>query len=192
MEEATGFNPNGSAGAVDGPDTSVRDDVSISTTSASQNTPHATRTDSSSTDLSSAAAHSTSSTPRLTTFNNDSDESKFLTLQGIFSSMKEFDIRHALKMANGDVQTALDNLLNVQYLRSTGQQPRGIDGFFEPEDTAPGPRKKRKGKGKQKPVMSQPFGLDPVNKEVLEKSQAKELKREQAMFSHPPLLPSTC
>jgi hypothetical protein len=64
----------------------------------------------------------------------------------MFTALKEFDIKTALRKANGDFQTALDDLLNIQYLESAGERRRGVDGFFTPEeDEAPGTA----GKGKR-------------------------------------------
>lgn len=85
--------------------------------------------------------------PRLTSFNQDSEESKLAQLHNIFTELKEYDIKYALKKASGDFQTALDDLLNIQYLQSTGQQAKGIDGFFQPdEEVGKKSRGKRKGK----------------------------------------------
>lgn len=96
----------------------------------------------------------------------------------MFSELKEYDVRHALKKANGDFQTALDDLLNVQFLQSTGQQQRGIDAFFEPEEASTTGKKKKKNKNKKSVTKSPEFAVDSTSKEVIEKSQAKELKRE--------------
>ncbi|UNI18111.1 hypothetical protein JDV02_004401 [Purpureocillium takamizusanense] len=68
----------------------------------------------------------------------------------MFADLKPYDVEYSLKKANGDVQTALDDLLNIQYLTSTGQQMKGIDGFFTPED-ATASKGKRKKKGKKAP-----------------------------------------
>ncbi|KAL7926710.1 hypothetical protein ACQKWADRAFT_281149 [Trichoderma austrokoningii] len=45
-------------------------------------------------------------------------ETDVLQLQGLFPDLQDWDIRHALLEANGIVATALDTLLNVQYLQS--------------------------------------------------------------------------
>lgn len=112
--------------------------------------------------------------PTLTSFNGDSEETKFLNLRCMFGELKEYDVKHALRKANGDFQTALDDLLNVQYLQSTGQQTRGIDAFFRPEEAAPKGKKNQK----KKAATTQLADLDSTSKEVLRKNQAKELKRE--------------
>lgn len=85
--------------------------------------------------------------PRLTTFNNESEEDKVLQLQCLFPELKEYDIKHSLKRANGDFQAALDDLLNIQYLQSTGQQLKGVEGFFQPDEEI-GKKKRNKRKGK--------------------------------------------
>lgn len=182
LEEATGFNPTGTSGIDDvhhaDDDEAAR---STSATSASHQASHAHPTDTSSTDHSSLPADSSeSSMPSLTSFNNDSEENKFLQLRSMFSDLKDFDITHSLKKANGDFQTALDDLLHIQYLMSTGQHKRGIDGFFQTDETpkTASVKKGRKGKGKTPAQSAATFDLDSTSKEVLEKNQAKALKRE--------------
>ncbi|KAH7312194.1 hypothetical protein B0I35DRAFT_480673 [Stachybotrys elegans] len=151
VEEATGFNPSGlSASAEDMEDTG-NDAFSAVTDSLSQKTSQTHVTEPSSTGTSPVVGGP--SLPRLTTFNNDSEESKIVQLRGLFAELKEYDVKHALKKANGDFQTALDDLLNVQYLQSTGQLTKGLDGFFQPDEA---PRVKKKGKrgGKGKKSIS--------------------------------------
>lgn len=63
----------------------------------------------------------------------------------MFPEIKAFDVKYALKKCNGDFQSALDHLLNMQYLEETGQQTKGVDGFAEVQAPA-----KRKGKGKKR------------------------------------------
>ncbi|KAF4122110.1 Smr domain [Geosmithia morbida] len=184
FEEATGFDPSGHGydGAEEEMDPSRDDDLSTSTTSASRQASRARRTTvSSSTDTSSTPADSASAVPRLTTFNDYSDKFKFVILWDMFSELKEYDVKHALKKANGDFQSALDDLLNIQFLQSTGQQQRGIDAFFQPDDTTAGPAKGKKKKSKKgkRPISNTPeSAVDSTSKEVLEKSQAKELKHQ--------------
>lgn len=145
-EEASGFNASGIPQAPEGEHAAQHEQTTTSTTSASRQTSQAHVTDKSSTDNSSCVPDSPSLVPRLTTFNKDSEEDKLLTLQSMFAELKEYDIRYALKKANGDFQTALDDLLNVQYLQSTGQQLKGLDGFFEPEKNKGNGKRKKKGK----------------------------------------------
>ena len=122
-EEATGFNASGITDAT--PTTSGTSGVQ----------------EPSSTDFSSSSG---AEVPSLTSFDNNSDEDKESVLRGMFADLKEYDVRYALSKAGGDFQTALDDLLNVQYLASTGQQVKGIDGFFEPSGSK---KKKKRGKG---------------------------------------------
>ncbi|KAF4976312.1 hypothetical protein FZEAL_6997 [Fusarium zealandicum] len=145
-EEATGFNPSGISGAPG----ETTDEISTAET-GSQQASRTRDTDTTASDLTSSTAGTTYSMPRLTSFNEDSDETKVLLLQSMFSELKEFDIKHCLKKANGDFQTALDDLLNIQYLKSTGQEQKGVDGFFQP-DAGAGKKKKRNGKKGKKPL----------------------------------------
>ncbi|KHN99032.1 Smr domain protein [Metarhizium album ARSEF 1941] len=148
-EEASGFNPSGIPQVPEGEPQATYDELTVtSTTSASRQASQARITDNSSTDNSSCVSDLPTSKPRLTTFNEDSEENKLLLLQSMFADLKEFDVQYALKQANGDFQTALDDLLNVQYLQSTGQQMKGVDGFFEPESSRCKGKKKREGKRK--------------------------------------------
>lgn len=158
FEEATGFNPSGipvspeDVGA-------LNDQLSTTTTTISQHASQSCVTDSSGTDLSSSAADATSSTiPRLTSFNNDTEESKVDQLKTMFAELKEYDIKYSLKKANGDFQVALDDLLNVQYLKSTGQEKKGVEGFFQPE-TVVTKKGRKKGKRPMTPETESLSGL---------------------------------
>ncbi|PHH82927.1 hypothetical protein CDD82_4250 [Ophiocordyceps australis] len=156
-EEASGFSSSGIPALPEGDSDEAKDDPTASTClsqAASQSQPAES---SSSTEASSATADSQSILPRLTSFDNESDESKLLSLQSMFNELKEYDIQYSLKKANGNFQLALDHLLNVQYLTSTGQQMKGIDAFFKPDDdddddaaatAATSRNRKRKKKGK--------------------------------------------
>jgi hypothetical protein len=144
-EEATGFNPSGISNMPE----DVNGDESTAETS-SQQAPRAHNTDTTSaSDQTESTTNTTYSIPRLTSFDDDSEENKVLLLQSMFSELKEFDIKHSLKKANGDVQTALDDLLNIQYLKSTGQEQKGIDGFFEPDEAVGKKQRRNKKKGKK-------------------------------------------
>ncbi|RDA92408.1 hypothetical protein CP533_4696 [Ophiocordyceps camponoti-saundersi (nom. inval.)] len=146
-EEATGFNPSGIPVSRD----EARDDAAVaSTTSASLSRP---TSETIATDLSSVTSSSAAvaepldlAQPRITSFDNDSDESKTRLLQSMFCEMREFDVQYSLKKANGDFQSALDDLLDMQYLQSTGQQVKGIDGFFDHEDDSSKNKRKKKRK----------------------------------------------
>lgn len=70
----------------------------------------------------------------------------------MFCDLKPYDVKYALTKNNGDFQPALDDLLNLQYLQATGQQSKGIDGFFTGDDDAPS-KSKRKKKGKGRGVL---------------------------------------
>ncbi|KAJ2896890.1 hypothetical protein MKZ38_005111 [Zalerion maritima] len=79
-------------------------------------------------------------------FDSLSEDEKVDQLHAIFGDLKLHDVKLTIKKVNGDVTSAIEELLTIQYLESTGQRQKGIDGFFV-EDESP-QRKKRKGKGK--------------------------------------------
>ncbi|KAJ4155354.1 hypothetical protein LMH87_000605 [Akanthomyces muscarius] len=141
-EENSGFNPTGVAGFKDGESQDTQ--TATSATSNSQHVSGGQETNSTSSGSTSDPVDVTWVAPRVTSFNNDTIADKFLQLHAMFPEMKEFDVKYALKKCNNDFQSALDHLLNMQYLEETGQQTRGIDGFAQLEE----PRKQRKGKGK--------------------------------------------
>ncbi|PFH56937.1 hypothetical protein XA68_15750 [Ophiocordyceps unilateralis] len=150
-EEATGFNPSGIPVLLD----EGRDEAgggSTASVSLSRPTSQTLTTDLSSaetTSSSSAAAEPlTNIMPRITSFDDDSDESKTRLLQSMFTELSEFDVKYSLKKANGEFQSALDDLLDRQYLQSTGQQLKGIDGFFD-DGNATASKKKRRRKKKR-------------------------------------------
>ncbi|ODA80793.1 hypothetical protein RJ55_03753 [Drechmeria coniospora] len=140
-DEATGFNPSGIPVLVDGEVDKIIYEPASTSSSCLTSLSHCT--DPSSTDTSSAP-ESSAGLPRVTTFDDDSDESKVLLLQSMFSDLKPYTITYSVRKANGNFQAALDDLLNVQYLRSTGQELKGVDGFFTPDDSAPSRTKRRK------------------------------------------------
>ncbi|KAK0384719.1 hypothetical protein NLU13_7197 [Sarocladium strictum] len=143
-EDATGFNPSGTL--------EFPEDGNASDTSISNPRSNAHNADSSSAG-GSASTDAGFTMPRLTSFNGKSEEDKALQLRSMFSELKPYDVEFALKKANGDFQTALDDLLNVQYLASTGQRAKGVDGFFE-QDGAANTGKGKKRKNKKKAAMS--------------------------------------
>ncbi|KAI5459255.1 hypothetical protein BGZ63DRAFT_361694 [Mariannaea sp. PMI_226] len=174
FEEATGFNSSGIAEGLDG----ITDGLSTTETSNSHQRSRANDTDTTSSDLTSPTTENTFCVPKLTTFNSESEEDRALLLQSMFTDLKEYDIRHALKKANGDFQVALDDLLNIQYLKSTDQQPKGIDGFFQPEEDVEeiGKRGRKKGKKGKKPIGSP--GSQTPRDDATSTDHAKNLKRQ--------------
>lgn len=139
IDGATGFNPSGVPALPDGGSDGLADEA---TTTASLSRP-ASQTNA--TDFSSADSNTADfgpTPPRLTSLDGDSPESKALLLQSMFSGLKAFDIEYSLKKANGNLEAALDDLLNLEYLQSTGQQAKGVDAFFAADD-APCSRSKR-------------------------------------------------
>lgn len=141
-EEATGFNPGGIP---------VLDEESDETKDESGTSSREHVTEPSSTDASSsAAAEPQSDIPRLTSFDDESEESKILSLQSMFAELSAYDVSHSLNNAKGDFQAALDDLLNKQYLKSTGQELKGIDGFFQADDAPLSKSRRRKKKKSQR------------------------------------------
>ncbi|KAF4452685.1 smr protein [Fusarium austroafricanum] len=171
-EEATGFNPSGISNA---PEDINGDESTVETNSQPASRAHETDTTSAS-DQTSSTANTSYSIPRLTSFDDDSEENKILLLQSMFSELKDFDIKHSLKKANGDVQTALDDLLNIQYLKSTGQEQKGIDGFFEPDEAVG--KKKRKNKKKGKKALGSEIPSSSSGTASPSPDDLKEMKRQ--------------
>lgn len=118
--------------------------------------------------------------PRVTSFNNDSIADKSLQLRAMFPEIKEFDVGYALKKCNNDFQSALEHLLNMQYLEETGQQTKGIDGFAQLEE----PRKQRKGKGKGRKREPSPDTKRSVPAELIR--EAKGMVAYFSIFSNAP------
>jgi len=146
-EEATGFNPSGIADASSSADgtNEARDRGSTSHDSSS----HARDTDSCCTTITSPNPDASESvTPRIRAFEGTSDDVQIQQLQEMFADLKAHDVLLAFRKANGDFQAALESLLNIQYLESTGERQKGVDGFFRPDDAVGGKKKKRKGKRK--------------------------------------------
>ena len=155
-EEANGFNPSGIPLAVDDHQPLEQEQSSSVTNSPGQAASHSLITDSSGTGVSALSADAVISVPNLTSFDNDSDESKILQLQTIFPDLKEYDVKYSLKKFKGDFQAALDDLLSIQYLQSTGKHLRGVDGFFQPDEVQSPTRSKRRGKKSQVKGASTP------------------------------------
>ncbi|KAK5987741.1 Smr domain-containing protein [Cladobotryum mycophilum] len=144
-EEATGFNPSGIYECTEEKEVGIKEDAPASASTRSEHVSQANKTDTSSTSQTSSN-ESGNKAPRLDMFSSSSEESKFHQLQGLFPKLKEYDIRYSLRKAKGDFQTALDDLLNVQYLQSTGQQAKGIDAFFHTEEQPTETKTRKRGK----------------------------------------------
>ncbi|KAF6811031.1 smr domain-containing protein [Colletotrichum sojae] len=150
-EEATGFNASGVPDAVSSNDAST-DNTRDSSTNISEGF-HARDCDSAGTGLTSPPPPDEAEydVPRIETFDGDSEQEKLAQLREMFSDLKPHDVSFALKKAQGDFQAALETLLNIQYLESIGERPKGIDGFFQPEKPV---GKKGKGKKRKKAILS--------------------------------------
>lgn len=149
-EEATGFNPSGLLDPADGESRHTKEEstqASTITTQPTPQTPHTPRGDSSSAGQPVSENDGNWFIPQLTSFNNETEQSKLDQLSSMFSGLKPYDVQHALKKNQGDFQDALDDLLNLQYLQATGQQIKGIDGFFDDDnDGTKKSKKKKRGK----------------------------------------------
>lgn len=146
-EEATGFNPSGigdTFSSLDG--TNEGRDMGSTSHDCSSHTKDTdsccTTTTSPNPDLSDSLA------PRIRAFEGQSEDVQVNQLQDMFAGLKAHDVQLAFRKANGDFQTALEHLLNIQYLESTGERTKGVDGFFRPESSS-GDKKKRKKKAKR-------------------------------------------
>jgi len=172
IEEATVFGPSGASGLDDTPAQGIQDHASATSQSngTSSHQQHASLTDASSTDRSEYI-------PQLTSFNDDSDETKFLNLRSMFGDLKDIDIRYALQKFNGNFQAALDSLLDIQNRIFEGENVRGIDAFFD-DSEEPSSKGRGKKKGKKRTGKAAAFDLDVSTKEVLTKNQVKELKHQ--------------
>ncbi|KAL2873882.1 hypothetical protein SGCOL_010948 [Colletotrichum sp. CLE4] len=146
VEEASGFNASGvpdTISSVDG-GADARDSSTVSEGVQLRDS------DSSGTRLTSPPPSEPDyDVPRIATFDGESDQEKLLQLQDMFTDLKQHDVSFALKKAKGDFQAALETLLNIQYLESIGERPKGIDGFVD-SGLPQKPSGKKKGKGKRR------------------------------------------
>lgn len=105
-----------------------------------------------------------------------SEDEKVKQLQGIFiKQFSEHTLKTTLNDTGGNLDRAFDILLNRQYLQDAGHITKGIDAFFEPNETrqklskAKSARRKEKAKAKKSQL--------PVNyKAVSSTSEAQELQ----------------
>lgn len=177
-EEASGFNPSGVLEFGDNSSHSTRASFATAT-SAQESQSRLQATDSSSTvsHAPSDALNSNQAIPLLTVFNNDSEDGKIQELQIMFPELKRYDLSYALKKAEGIFQAALDDLLNVQYLQATGQQTKGVDGFFNEGQPTNAKGKRRKGK------KSKCANSDSQTDDGLPSFYIKEAKGNYPLFS---------
>lgn len=159
-EEATGFNPSGFL-EVEDSSQDTKEESGKASTALTMPRSLTNAGDSSSAGQAALEPDQSWSIPQLTSFNNDTEEGKLQQLTAMFCDLKPYDIKYALTKNNGDFQPALDDLLNLQYLQATGQQSKGIDGFFTGDDeTSHKPKRKKKGKGKGAGHVSKTGNLD--------------------------------
>ncbi|KAF7892013.1 hypothetical protein EAF00_008315 [Botryotinia globosa] len=67
-------------------------------------------------------------------------------LLATFKTLKPFDVKYSLKKSKGNVNLAIEDLLNLSFLEETGSRRRGIEAFSE-SSASP---KTRKQKGRRK------------------------------------------
>lgn len=158
-EEATGFNPSGFSGddlagisslneGASGAQPPVEGDLK-------SNDGFTTTTDSSHTQslMSGSSKTSTQDSPgpiHVDILDHLGDEEKVRQLSAMFVSLKEINIKLVLQKAKGDANLAMDELLNQQWLESTGQRPKGVDGFYVSDEEIL--RKKKQSRKRAKKV----------------------------------------
>ncbi|TGO90564.1 hypothetical protein BPOR_0059g00070 [Botrytis porri] len=166
FEEATGFDPSGTWGGTDTHrgETSAEqnsqngnsrnDDASSSSKSVprwSSSTDETSSQRTSSLDLlegldfqsSEDTYKGTEFTDSLEGMDVDSQENFLLAT---FKTLKPFDVKYSLKKSKGNINLAIEDLLNLSFLEETGSRRRGIEAFSE-SSASP---KTRKQKGKRK------------------------------------------
>jgi hypothetical protein len=147
VEQASGFDPSGQSGEADHAgdgDTetvaSATDSLGITTQASSE--PPAER--------SRAPAWTSETRPVI---NNGVAEAAIAALRGVFPSLKDIDITQAIRDAEGDLDRAVEQLQNLQFLEESGERPKGVDGFFrEAEEASTG--KSRRGEKKSRLAAS--------------------------------------
>jgi hypothetical protein len=100
-------------------------------------------------------------------FDNLTDDEKERQLAALFVNLKPVDIRLTLQKTKGNIDLAMDALLNIQFLDETGQRPKGVDGFFVSDDEGP---KEPKGKKKGRKRTYKPLKLTDASKVEAPKS----------------------
>ncbi|KAH6618190.1 hypothetical protein B0J18DRAFT_273572 [Chaetomium sp. MPI-SDFR-AT-0129] len=87
---------------------------------------------------------------KLTDRTNLSDEEKIQELKLVFQDRwGDHTLRFVIKENDGDLDRALEGLLTRQMLEEEGSLPKGVDGFFTPDQDGPAPRGKA-GRGKKR------------------------------------------
>jgi hypothetical protein len=177
-QEDLPFDPSGTSGL--GPGTSGDADGILSERSGSQNgTAPSRETDITSlaSDLSSVAlddrrtrSQGNSNSLRYTigpdgslSLSGASEDDKVGYLTDMFPSADRFTVQHSLRKSDGDIDRAMDVLLNIAFFDEQHEDedgtklviPKGIDGFDECSngDTGRKKNRKRKGKNKNNPVQ---------------------------------------
>ncbi|KAI0129524.1 hypothetical protein BJ170DRAFT_616670 [Xylariales sp. AK1849] len=157
-EEATGFNPSGLGAneSVDINQSTLDEDGEVRNVSDSDlrsNDGLTTTTESSQPQSLVSVASSKASTQDVPDslnaklFEGLNDEEIEAQLVEMFTSLKPIDVKLALQKSKGSADLAIDELLNLELLEQIGQRPKGIEGFYVPDDAAW--TKKRKGKKKK-------------------------------------------
>lgn len=87
------------------------------------------------------------------TLDEPEEKEKRKALMEMFPSLKAFDIIHALQKYNGNIESAVDELMTQTFLEETGDRYRSIDGFASSGLSSH--RKKRKKKKERNELSSQ-------------------------------------
>jgi hypothetical protein len=155
-ELATGFDPSGlsSAAEIEG---LLLDETGTSGNGADSPAEYAT-----------TISEYSDENQRLTEETNLSDDQKVQELRLVFEGRwRDNTITYMLKQNGGNLERAFDELLNRQYLEDSGCLPKGVDGFFTPdEDRLPskgkGGRAKRNAKNKKQIVAVKYNAVSPT------------------------------
>lgn len=70
-------------------------------------------------------------------------------LREIFPNFKDHTLSFVLKKSGGVIERAFDDLLTRQVLEETGELPKGVDGFYEPEDGKPKTTRRKDAKNRK-------------------------------------------
>ncbi|KAI1811028.1 hypothetical protein GGS20DRAFT_564809 [Poronia punctata] len=159
VEEATGFNPSGFTGDDLAGISSLNEDDSSETQPVAEadlksNDGFTTATESSQTRSIRSGSSKTSvqESPGLIhvgVLDHLSEDEKVRQLAAMFVSLKEIDVKLTLQKAKGDANLAMDELLNLQWLETTGQRPKGVEGFYVSDEEGPKRKKQARKKGKR-------------------------------------------
>ncbi|KAL0469786.1 hypothetical protein QR685DRAFT_300928 [Neurospora intermedia] len=166
-EASTSFDPSGMGISVEGAN---GDEVDHSIMSESLATENATTISDS---IFSFESSSSSEDLKFCDSSDLNELDKVERLRLVFPNFKEHTLKFVLKQSRGDLDRAFDELLTRQHLHETGQLPKGLDGFHEPQGSTATRRGKNKSKdqsskGKAKLALNYAVVSPTVDNEELE------------------------